>query len=50
MFYKILGFLLGWFMVMLVILAIMTPDKDKNGYFTDLYKYWTDDAYFNNNF
>jgi len=46
----ILGVLLGACVVMLIIFCFITPHKTKNGTFTDPYKYWTDDAYFCENF
>lgn len=35
---------------MLFMICILTPEKTNSGYYTDPYKYWTDDNYFQQNF
>jgi len=34
----------------MMVLAILTPDKTMSGNYTDLFSYWTDDDYYQQNF
>lgn len=36
--------------VFMLAILVLTPDKTKSGEYTNLWKYWTDDAYFTSNF
>lgn len=47
---NIIGCVLGALIVIMLMLLIMTPDKTKSGEYTNAWKYWTSDAYFNQNF
>lgn len=38
------------FIFFLILVALITPEKDKNGNYTQPYKYWTDSAYYEANF
>lgn len=42
----IIGLLIGFMLIIL----IMTPDKTNSGNYTNAWKYWTSDAYYNSNF
>lgn len=44
------GILLAAFIMTIMFVCIMTPEKTKDGMYTDIYKYWTDDAYLCRNF
>lgn len=45
-----LGILCAAFMMLIMFICIMTPEKTKHGTYTDVYKYWTDDVYVCRNF
>lgn len=49
-FSDILAGLIFGLIFLLVFICLITPEKDKNGNFTQPYKYWTDSAYFEANF
>lgn len=40
----------GLLIVFMSATLIITPDKTKSGEYTNLWRYWTDDAYFTSNF
>ena len=44
------GILIAAFIMIIMFVCIMTPEKTKDGTYTDIYKYWTDDAYLCRNF
>lgn len=44
------GILLGMLIILIVIVCLLTPEKTKDGKYTDVYKYWTDDVYLCRNF
>lgn len=44
------GILLASSIMLIMFVCIMTPEKTKDGTYTDIYKYWTDDAYLCRNF
>lgn len=46
----IMSVIVGILVVMLLILCIMTPEKTKDGNYTNPILYWTSDTYMNNNF
>ena len=46
----VLGTMLGAIMFCGCVLCMFTPHKTKYNEFTDVYKYWLDDAYFCKNF
>lgn len=48
--YNIIGIVIGTLVMMLFMLMIMTPDKDKFGNFTSFRRYWTDNQYLCENF
>lgn len=50
LFYGIVATLCMLFMIAVIFLGLFTPHKTKYGYFTDPYKYWTDEAYVCQNF
>lgn len=47
---KILSTLILAILFTLLILGFLTPEKDKFGNYANAWQYWTNDAYFNNNF
>lgn len=44
------GGLLAFVLVLLFMVCLFTPHKTKHGQFTDPWKYWTSEEYFQNNF
>jgi hypothetical protein len=42
--------IVGLLIVFMLVILIMTPDKTSSGEYTNVWKYWTDNAYFNQNF
>ena len=44
-----LGLVLG-LVFLIVFVCLLTPEKDKNGNYTQPYKYWTSAAYYKANF
>ena len=47
---KILGFITLTMFSMLLWLIAMTPEKTKYNEYTQPFKYWTDNVYYNDNF
>lgn len=45
-----LGTLLGMTFVLMFMLCILTPEKDKYGDYTQPFKYWTSESYFEQHF
>ena len=45
-----LGFIVMLMFSILLWIMILTPEKTKYGEFTQPFKYWTDDSYFQQNF
>jgi hypothetical protein len=41
---------IGAFIVALFLACMMTPDKTKDGQYTNFYQYWTSEEYYQNNF
>lgn len=42
--------IVGMFMTIVLAIGLMTPEKTKNGNYTDVWKYWTNDTYLCQNF
>lgn len=47
---NLIACILGSLVVVLFLLAIMTPEKDKYGKYTSFRRYWSDDKYLCENF
>lgn len=45
-----LGIIFGMVVLTMITLCVITPEKTNKGEYTNPYKYWTDDTYFNENF
>lgn len=48
--HAIIIMLLGTIIMTAFLMCLMTPEKTKSGDYTNVYKYWTDDAYLCQNF
>lgn len=44
------GILIAEMIILLFIVCLLTPEKTKDGTYTNVYKYWTDDTYLCRNF
>ena len=44
------GMLLALLIITIMFVCIMTPEKTDKGDYTDIYKYWTNNAYLCENF
>lgn len=42
--------IVGTAMMTIVFMCVLTPEKTNKGEYTQPFKYWTDDTYFNENF
>lgn len=47
---NIIAFIIGLIMFVLIMLSILTPDKDKYGNYVSFRRYWTDNKYLCENF
>lgn len=45
-----LGIIFGMAILTMIMLCVITPDKTNNGEYTNLWKYWTNNQYFYDNF
>ena len=43
-------FIMAMFVSCVLLICLFTPEKTKDGSYTDVYKYWTSDAYLCQNF